>query len=157
MLAHKLHCRYSGAAHIQCVHNTHTHYSVSANHAGERNFWYVQADCVNNRPVKQYIVRGPFVTASQTTQNNKPKLTKRCTPQSASLPPSRPVSYWWSRDELPAFKLFVFCWNNNVIFHWLIYYIYMQNICIYSDSGGEFWEAAGIYIPSLVSIQSSPN
>ncbi len=26
-----------------------------------------------------------------------------------------------------------------------------------SDSGGEFWEAAGIYIPSLVSIQSSPN
>ncbi len=24
-------------------------------------------------------------------------------------------------------------------------------------SGGEFWEAAGIYIPSLVSIQSSPN
>ncbi len=43
--------------------------------------------------VKQYIVRGPFVTASQTTQNNKPKLTKRCTPQSASLPPSRPVSH----------------------------------------------------------------
>ncbi len=26
-----------------------------------------------------------------------------------------------------------------------------------SDSGGEFWEAAGIYIPFLVSIQSSPN
>ncbi len=26
--------------------------------------------------VKHYIVRGPFVTASQTTQNNKPKLTK---------------------------------------------------------------------------------
>ncbi len=25
-----------------------------------------------------------------------------------------------------------------------------------SDSGGEFWEAAGIYIPSFVSIQSSP-
>ncbi len=25
-----------------------------------------------------------------------------------------------------------------------------------SDSGGEFWEAAGLYIPSLVSIQSSP-
>ncbi len=23
--------------------------------------------------------------------------------------------------------------------------------------GGEFWEAAGIYISSLVSIQSSPN
>ncbi len=43
--------------------------------------------------VKQYIVRGPFATASQTTQNNKPKLTKRCTPQSASLPPSRPVSH----------------------------------------------------------------
>ncbi len=67
--------------------------SVSTNHARERNFWYVQADCVNNRPVKQYIVRGPFATASQTTQNNKPKLTKRCTPQSASLPPSRPVSH----------------------------------------------------------------
>ncbi len=33
----------------------------------------VQADCVNNRPVKQYIVRGPFATASQTTQNNKPQ------------------------------------------------------------------------------------
>ncbi len=33
--------------------------SVSANHARERNFWYVQPDCVNNRPVKQYIVRGP--------------------------------------------------------------------------------------------------
>jgi len=31
------------------------------------------SDCVNNRPVKQYIVRGPFVTASQTTQNNKPQ------------------------------------------------------------------------------------
>ncbi len=26
-----------------------------------------------------------------------------------------------------------------------------------SDSGGEFWEAAGIYIPFLVSIQSSLN
>ncbi len=52
---------------------------VSANHAGEQNFWYVQPDCVNNRPVKQYIVRGPFATASQTTQNNKPKLTERCT------------------------------------------------------------------------------
>ncbi len=52
---------------------------VSANHAGEQNFWYVQADCVNNRPVKQYIMSGPFATASQTTQNNKPKLTKRCT------------------------------------------------------------------------------
>ncbi len=80
--------------------------------------------------VKHYIVRGPFATASQTTQNNKAKLTKPCTPQSASLPPSRPVSHYWSRDELPAFKLFVFCWNNNVIFHWLIYYIYMQNICV---------------------------
>ncbi len=34
--------------------------------------------------VKHYIARGPFVTASQTTQNNK-----RC----ASLPPSRPVSH----------------------------------------------------------------
>ncbi len=42
--------------------------------------------------VKHYIARGPFATASQTTQN-KPKLTKRCTPQSASLPPSRPVSH----------------------------------------------------------------
>ncbi len=79
---------------IVCTHTyIHTHYSVSANHAGERIFWYVQADCVNNRPFKQYIVRGPFATASQTTQNNKPKLTKRCTPQSASLPPSRPVSH----------------------------------------------------------------
>ncbi len=68
-------------------------YSVNANHAGEWNFWYVQPDCVNNGPVKQYIVRGPFVTASQTTQNNKPKLTKRCTPQSASLPPSPAVSH----------------------------------------------------------------
>ncbi len=58
----------------------HTHtLCVSANHAGEQNFRYVQPDCVNNRPVKQYIVRGPFATASQTTQNNKPKLTKRCT------------------------------------------------------------------------------
>ncbi len=64
---------------IVCTQYIHTHYSVSTNHAGERNFWYVQADCVNNRPVKQYIVRGPFATASQTTQNNKPKLTKRCT------------------------------------------------------------------------------
>ncbi len=71
----------------------HNRVSVSTNHAGERNFWYVRPDCVNNRPVKQYIVRGPFATASQTTQNNKPKLTKRCTPQSASLPPSRPVSH----------------------------------------------------------------
>ncbi len=26
-----------------------------------------------------------------------------------------------------------------------------------TDSGGEFWEAAGIYIRFLVSIQSSPN
>ncbi len=26
-----------------------------------------------------------------------------------------------------------------------------------SDSAGEFWEAAGLYIPSIVSIQSSPN
>ncbi len=26
-----------------------------------------------------------------------------------------------------------------------------------SDSGGEFWEAAGIYIRSLVSIKSSPD
>ncbi len=43
--------------------------------------------------VKHYIVRGPFVTASQTTQNNKRKLTKRCTPESASLPHSRPVSH----------------------------------------------------------------
>ncbi len=42
--------------------------------------------------VKQYIARGPFVTASQTT-HNKPKLTKRCNPQSASLPHSRPVSH----------------------------------------------------------------
>ncbi len=77
---------------IVCTQYIHTHYSVSANHAVERNFWYVQADCMNNRPVKQYIVRGPFATASQTTYN-KPKLTKRCTPQSASLLPSRPVSY----------------------------------------------------------------
>ncbi len=45
----------------------------STNRAGERNFWYVQPDCVNNRPVKQYIVRGPFVIVSQTTQNNKPQ------------------------------------------------------------------------------------
>ncbi len=47
--------------------------SVSANRAGARNLWYVQPDCANNRPVKQYIVRGPFLTASQTTQNNKPQ------------------------------------------------------------------------------------
>ncbi len=67
--------------HTNCAVDTRARHtcSVSANHAGERNFWYVQADCVNNRPVKQYIVSGPFVTASQTTQNNKPKLTKRCT------------------------------------------------------------------------------
>ncbi len=127
---------------IACTHTyTHTHtHSVSTNHAGEQNFWYMQADCVNNRPVKQYIVRGPFVTASQTTQNNKPKLTKRCTPRSASLPPSRPVSLLWSRDELPAFKLFVFCWNNTVIFHWLIYYIYMQNICVVFRVKCEEWQ-----------------
>ncbi len=47
------------------------------------NFWYVQHDCVNisewqKWSVKQYIVRGPCVTASQMTQNNKPQ--SRCTP-----------------------------------------------------------------------------
>ncbi len=89
--------------------------------------------------VKQYIARWPFVTASQTT-HNKPKLTKRCTPQSVSLPPSRPVSHWWSYDELPAFKLLVFCWNNNVIFHWLIYYIYMKNICVVFRVKCEEWQ-----------------
>ncbi len=108
-------------------------HSVSTNHARERTSdtcrliaWSID--------VKHYIARGPFVTASQTTQNNKPKLTKRCTPQSASLPPSRPV---WM---LPAFKLFVFCWNNNVIFHWLIYYIYMQNICVVFRVKCEEWQ-----------------
>ncbi len=47
--------------------------SVSVNRAGAWNFWYVQPDFVNNRPVKQYIVRGTFVAASLTTQNNKPQ------------------------------------------------------------------------------------
>ncbi len=61
----ELHCRHSGAAHIYTHTHTHTHthtLCVSANHAGEQNFRYVQPDCVNNRPVKQYIVRGPFAT-----------------------------------------------------------------------------------------------
>ncbi len=77
---------------IVCTQYTHTHYSVSTNHAGERTSdtcrliaWSID--------VKHYIARGPFAIASQTTQNNKPKLTKLCTPQSASLPPSRPVSH----------------------------------------------------------------
>ncbi len=32
--------------------------SVSANRAGARNFWYVQPDCVNNRPVNPGGARG---------------------------------------------------------------------------------------------------
>ncbi len=49
--------------------------------------------------------------------------------ESASLPPSRPVSLLWSRDEIPAFKLLFFCWKNNVIFHWLIYlYLYVFRV-----------------------------
>ncbi len=34
----------------------------------------------SDRSVNHYIVRGLCVTASQTTQNNKLQLTKRCTP-----------------------------------------------------------------------------
>ncbi len=91
--------------------------SVSANCAGAWNFWYVRPDCVNNRPVKQYIVRGPFVTASLTTQNNKPHSKQNdalhCAERehfSATFTcyRKRPVSHLWSRDELAAFKLLVF-------------------------------------------------
>ncbi len=102
---------------------------MSANHAGEQNFWYVQPDCVNNRPVKQYIVRGPFATASQTTQNNKPKLTERCTRLLL-----RRLHVLFPINEAVASSL-----HSNysffaeiIIFHWLIYYIYMQNICVVS-------------------------
>ncbi len=87
-----LHCRHSGAAHIVCTQYIYTHYSVSATmlENGTSDTCRLIAWTID---VKHYIARGPFVTASQTTQNNKPKLTKRCTPQSASLPPSRPVSH----------------------------------------------------------------
>ncbi len=104
----ELHCRHSDAAHI----HTHT-LCVSANDAGEQNFRYVQPDCVNNRPVKQYIVRGPFATASQITQNNKPKLTKRCTRVllrrlHVLFPINEAV-----RSALHSNYSF-FAWNNNI-------------------------------------------
>ncbi len=119
----ELHCRHSGAAHI----HTHTHtLCVSANHAGARNFWYVQPDCLNNRPVKQYIVRGLFATASQTT-HNKSKLTKRC----------RRVLLRRLHVLFPINEAVTSSLHSNysffaeiIIFHWLIYYIYMQNICV---------------------------
>ncbi len=88
----------------------------------------MQPDCVNNRPVKQYIVRGPFVTASQTTQNNKPKLTKRCTRVLL-----RRIHVLFPINEAVTSSL-----HSNysffaeiIIFHWLIYYIYMQNILLF--------------------------
>ncbi len=75
-----------------CVHNTYTHivWALTMLENGTSDTCRLIAWSID---VKQYIVRRLFVTASQTTQNNKPKLTKRCTPQSASLPPSRPVSH----------------------------------------------------------------
>ncbi len=120
----ELHCPHSGAAHV----HTHTHtLCVSANHAGARNFWYVQPDCVNNRPVKQYIVRGPFATASQTTQNNKPKLTKRCTRALLRrLHVLFPINEAVTSSLHSNYSFFA----EIIIFHWLIYYIYMQNICV---------------------------
>ncbi len=132
----ELHCRHSGAAHIHTHTHTHT-LCVSANHAGARNFWYVQPDCVNNRPVKQYIVKGPFATASQTTQNNKPKLTKRC--RRVLL---RRLHVLFPINEAVASSL-----HSNysffaeiIIFHWLIYYIYMQNICVVFRVKCEEWQ-----------------
>ncbi len=67
--------------------------SVSANHAGARNFSYVQRDCMSNRPVKQYIVRGPLVSQRLKQLkiiNHKVNKTMHSTvlSESASLPPS---------------------------------------------------------------------
>ncbi len=89
--AHKLHCRHSGAAHIHSVYTIHTHTIVWALTMLENGTSDTCRLIAWSIDVKHYIARGPFVTASQTTQNNKPKLTKRCTPQSASLPPSRDI------------------------------------------------------------------
>ncbi len=108
--------------------------SVSANRDGAQNFWYMQLDCVNNRPVKQYIVRGPLVTASQTTQNNKPLCTPLCWARALlchlhvlSETSCFPLMKSW---RARCIQSICFYWKNTVIFHWLITInIYMQNIC----------------------------
>ncbi len=53
-----------------------------------------------------------------------------------------PFSHLWSHDyELPAFKLLVFCWKNNVIFHCLITInSYMQKICAVFHVKCEEWQ-----------------
>ncbi len=94
----------------------------------------VQPDCVNNRPVKQYIVRGPLVTASQTTQNNKPLCTPLCWARALlchlhvlSETSCFPLMKSW---RARCIQIICFYWKNTVIFHWLITInIYMQNIC----------------------------
>ncbi len=78
---------------IVCTQYIHTHTIVWALTTLENGTSDTCSLIAWSIDVKNYIARGPFVTASQTTQNNKPKLTERCTPQSASLPPSRPVSH----------------------------------------------------------------
>ncbi len=70
--------------------------SVSANRAGARNFWYVQPDCVNNRPVKQiYSERAVCFSIKKQLKiiNHKVNKTMHFTvlSDSASLPPSRAI------------------------------------------------------------------
>ncbi len=90
--------------------------------------------------VKHYIVRGPFVTASQTTQNNKPKLTKDALHRAllCRLHVLFPINEAVTSSLHSNYSFF--CWNNNVIFHWLIYYIYMQNICVVFRVKCEEWQ-----------------
>ncbi len=122
----------------------------------------MQPDCSNNRPVKQYIVRGPFVTASQTAQNNKPqRLTKRCTPlrwallchlhvlSETSCFPLIKSSFMKSWLQARCIQIICFYWKNYVIFHWLITInIYMQKICAVFCVKCEEWQV-GCHILSF--------
>ncbi len=95
-------------------------YSVSANRAGARNFWYVHPDCVNNRSVKPiYSERAVCLSIKKQLKiiNHKvnktmhsPELSKSAFSATFTCYRKHPVSHLWSRDELAALSFF--CWIN---------------------------------------------
>ncbi len=123
----ELHCRHSGAAHIHTHTHTHTHYVWALTTPENRTSdtfsliaWTI--DLLNN-----ILWEGRLLQRPKTTQNNKPKLTKLCTRVLLRrLHVLFPINEAVTSSLHSNYSFFA----EIIICHWLIYYIYMQNICV---------------------------
>ncbi len=123
----ELHCRHSGAAHIHTHTHTHTHYvwALTTPEHGTSDTCSLIAwtiDLLNN-----ILWEGRLLQRPKTTQNNKPKLTKLCTRVLLRrLHVLFPINEAVTSSLHSNYSFFA----EIIICHWLIYYIYMQNICV---------------------------